>query len=1308
MTFARWCLVAPFWLALAKVTFAGAPISPARIELKIDWPVRSSPDVGFPVYCGLSLPKGRVASHEIIAVEDDGGQPVAASVMPLARWVPDPSLKWVGVRFLARRGGRYFAVIGQPSQEPSSLRVEAGADLIVIDTGKARFELPTTGPLFRRVTIDGRSIVDSAGGCLLLADQHGEQADETHQKNAPPAVVEYADKQFVLIRRGGELTTPGGRRLGGYVVRLSFLAGSTAVKIQHSFINTEPSDRVQYADLSLRLTPAGSNHRQALFEPQPGAEPVSVDLDIAAGDAAFMLQADYPHHGQKHYRRELMLRRGKAEFSPLSQQKNEAEATAGNWVGVATSQGGVIVAVPHFAELFPKEMEVSRDGLTAHLWSSRGGRLLDYRAATLADHYGSAWIESQFPGGMDALRKVPSDARGSARTHDVWLAFHAPAPIAELAELGRVCSQPPLCVQDPCWMRSTEAMGPVHPYDRERFPELERFLEHFFTDDLLGQEQRWGDYGFLDHGCGPHYYLNRSAPPGSTMPRAMYRYSGNMYHGQTALWQAYARTGRRMYHDYTAAFHRHNADYKFVHAALPGCAVGAQRGGGLAEETPLYWTGRARNSGVLEGHQGRDLEGFALEYFLTGDRWGLDAVLRFGEVFLRDFDPKVLTQLAAYSNGPQPTLSAAMLYQYTGDPRYLKKLEQIRDVAIDPQTQTGWVDTDYYGAWEKYPNKVVAVLADYLASQSPKSKRAFERAARIWLYDLPPNTTGYQCQDGRVCNFAWRLSGDLRYAQYIEARLNRALFEYVGPDGKFRCVTRSTGGPNLGGTHGFNFFETAFFGMDLLAATEGQRQPYVAFDAGAGSQPVEIWLAKDWHEPIALEARTAANPELQVRWTPDEPNRPYRDFHNMPIHWDWRPGYYSKSAPGLVGGYTKIGIGKETVAGEYRLLNTPLIFQSSAKSLVAVGRQGFVLRHNTAQPPSVYFLLPAGKRGGLFVNKPARLTIDRSSLDASPGEWTELTGADRDQIVRLTTAGLTYLDFRGSIPPVIAQGDAERFFIPREIQAEMPDREAAITAEKQSAEPMYVAGLTSRPGDRALSLTGKRSLAIPRGRPLGDRRYEFIDYTQGTLEFWFEPRWSTGAATGESQAAFLTGAFWPCSIRHYGGDDEDPRVAPCFQLLAAASQAPAGKLGLGYPPQELRNVTAVHAGSWHHFAVCWQTDPQRGWISELYIDGKPALGWARKETGLGRFMESERKRLPPLPWPIDLPGGEKISLVGSALNAVVDELRISDAPRYPKPFTALRQSRLDADDETRLLIRFDGDASAITPQAATPPRIEIR
>lgn len=1250
-----------------------------RVPLVVDWP--SEAESAFPVYCGLAAPKGALATAGQIKVVAQDGRSVPVEVEPLARWTPDASLKWVGLHFLARKHETYHAVIEAAESKPETrLRVREEAESFVVETGAATFELPKRGPLIGKVFVGKTLVARGGGACLSVTDHSGRSGDEMQ---SDPPKIEYLGASYAVARREGFLKTASGETLAKFVVRLEFFADSATVKLQHSFIVTEDTNKTQFADISVRVPLAKGQPREALL---------MVDdvwnRSLAADESVYVAQTDFWHHGQKTSRREIRL--GRLQVDEGSPQK---PVSIGDWAAVQGDSGGVLIAMPHAAKLFPKEFEVTPDAIVAKLWSSRGGRLLDYRAAALVDHWGKEWVAKRHPGGIAAMQAKETNGHGSARTHDLWLHFCEAGSVNELPTIGALCSQPPLCVQDPQWMRRTEALGFIHPLDKQRFGKLEQFLHDAVQDYVVGAERRWGDYGFLDYGAGMHTYDNYSSLPGDEMPRLNYRYADHMYHAPTALWQAYARSGDRMYFDYTAAHHRHLADFKFAHVAGKNRSLGSRVGLNGSEDNPHYWNGieDTYGGGLLNGHQGFDPEGFLLHRYLAGDRWSEETIVRSGEVFLQRFNFDALPQIGASSDGAQPFLLAAPLYLHTGDKRYLEALEKIRSRMIRLDTATGWADPDYFGAWEKYHIKIAGALMDWRATGNELTRRMLvERAFPIWLREVPPTDFGYMEQSGYFANFAYRMTGDVRYAELIEERFNRVLFEYFDAQGNRRNVSAIRGAPHRGGNHSFNFLETAYYGMDLLAATEGKRGRFIEADTGPKCHPVEIHFSKERHEPLKFELRFNPGHDLQVMWTPTGYGRPVRDFNVGPVRWDSQVSYFTKDAPGFGGGYAQLELGAETVEGEYRLLNIPYVFGHNAKRLVLVARDGIVLRAIHDQPPRWHFMIPAGKHGAIYASKPITLDIGGKTIEFKGGSWLPLDGTESDQIATLKTSGLVFVAFRGGIPPVLAQHDAGLHFVPRAIQEEMPAREAAAT-ENTAQGGDYVEGVAGR----ALLLSGNRNLRISRGKKISNGIYEHINYRDGTLEFWIQPRWSTGMSSESSEKFFLTSGFWPLTLKRYGGDDEDPRAGNVFRFDAACSIKPppsAKPAPYPYPAQQLLNVSPVVQSRWHHVAVSWATDPKRGWISEFYIDGQPSLGWARFDTGHGRFLEAENadKQFPPRPWPIDEPPGEFITLIGNVLDAAVDELRISKVGRYPKPFSKLPQRKLDNDEDTLLLLRLDG------------------
>ncbi len=258
-----------------------------------------------------------------------------------------------------------------------------------------------------------------------------------------------------------------------------------------------------------------------------------------------------------------------------------------------------------------------------------------------------------------------------------------------------------------------------------------------------------------------------------------------------------------------------------------------------------------------------------------------------------------------------------------------------------------------------------------------------ERAFPIWLRDVPPTNLGYMEQSGYFANHAWRLTGEIRYAELMEERFKPGPLRILRRAGQTsRCLGHSRG-PHRGSNNSFNFLETAYYGMDLLAATEGKRGHYVEADTGPKCQAVEIHFAKDRHEPLRFDLRFRPGYDMQVTWTPTGYGRPTRDTMVGPVRWDSQIDYFTKDAPGLGGGFASVELGAETVEGEYRFLEVPHVFKSNARRLVLVARRHPPARHPR---PAARVALPHSRgQGGRGLRQQTHLPRDRRQGHRLPG-----------------------------------------------------------------------------------------------------------------------------------------------------------------------------------------------------------------------------------------------------------------------------------------------------------------------------------
>jgi len=236
---------------------------------------------------------------------------------------------------------------------------------------------------------------------------------------------------------------------------------------------------------------------------------------------------------------------------------------------------------------------------------------------------------------------------------------------------------------------------------------------------------------------------------------------------------------------------------------------------------------------------------------------------------------------------------------------------------------------------------------------------------------------------------------------------------------------------------------------------------------------------------------------------------------------------------------------------------------------------------------------------------------------------------------------------------------------------------------------LFVEGLTGADGDEALLLNGDRYLRLPRGQKTGEAAYEYVDYERGTLEFWLRPQWTSRLGTEKKQRAVLSPDAW--LFHHWVIMDEGIRghEKSGFHFLATPEK------GTGVIPDRKYNHTPLDQGRWYHLALCWDTVPGRGWLSQLYVDGKPGEPVNPGDFRLARFAALEGQDPPR--WRVR-PMGRPFMLKGE-FEAVVDEVRVSSVVRYPTDFEPDPKKPFARDEQTLLLLRLDGGVKALTAEA---------
>jgi len=1262
----------------------------SKIALDVNWPDQSRAVKSWPIYCGVSFPAGTLLDQKFVRVLNQSGKEIPSQSEVLAQWGLGGSIKWLGLSFEGVPGDTYFAEFGSEVKRAESdaprVAVTETADMISIDTGVARFELPSKGPLVGKAWMGEALAVENLEGVLTVRDQKDNEGTELGGGIDEAPRVEVAGSQRVVVRREGFLRDASGKQMGRYIVRLSFHAGQAVVGMQHTFVMTVNSNQMQIKELAVRMRPAFSAPWQAAFDVagDDGKTAWEVLQNITPSEDVWMFQEAYPHHRQTVSRFTL----GRAA------QNLKEGAVAGESAAVWGADSGIGLTIPNLSRLFPKEISVSANGLVAKLWSSRSGRLLDFRPGAIADHVGNPWLDKSFPGGNKAFRSQnPGDAAGTGRTHDLIL-FLAPGGSKALADAqaaGEAASQPPVALQDPKWLHQTKAMGPLQPYDPTQFPRLEAFMQQFFAECLEGQAQRFGDHGFLDVGAGPHTYGGALADPGKDWPRLNYRYANMDYGMRTSSWLAYARSGQRNYRTYAEAITRHLYDFRFSHWELPGKPFGAELNGLTSEESMLYWTGVPGRVPAAGGHQAFDLLNHLYQFYLTGDRRALEVALNFGQYMRRSFDPSVLPDIGSTSGNFRAYGCAAILYAQTWDSAYVRLVQEARARLLDLRTTTGLVNQDYYGAFYKHSARGWGVLQDYLATGDHTAGESILKLCNYLVQSEPSHTLGYHEHDASFFQVGYDLSKDQRFADWMNTRLNRLAYAFTTPDGKLR-------GKPYEGNHSSNVLELVAYGTDLVNRARGGLRPRPLFSELSRAR--DAWLAIEKPETgaVSMELVAGRSANFNILSLEDESRRSWFGGYTGTFRINWSPLVPDFGSPGLGSGYGQAILPLDMLGGVYRLDGThTLISHDEGGKVVAVAPHGLYYDAAQVDAAPLWFAIPAGASGSITVNRPASLDIDGKKIELPAGKPVNLPVADVEQTGSLSTqSGTIFVRLGGDIPPVFARSRSELFVPP---QAGKP----APLPVPDTADAPYGVGSGGESSDLAFRLK-TQGLQIPRGNQTAEGSFQYFDPRRGTLEFWFKPAWSSALLPSTKKIPLLNTPKWWLTLQAAQqefmstGKQELAALEGSHLEWSVEPQPPARV------PQRVVLPVDFWQDRWHHIALSWDTRPDVGWVSELYVDGQPALSWNR--TGVMSRFQSGIKGEKLTDWKSADPG--EFFLMHRGVDGWVDQIRVSNIPRYEAPFDPPLQGSLAPDKDTLLFLPLDGTLEGSAQPGTPSPKAEPR
>ena len=643
--------------------------TPLTIPLNFDCPKPDRSEMAC-LTQGIPFADGALAAGTPVRLVDAEGQAHPTQATPLATWGADGQwVKWLLVDAQVPTGVRDLRLECGPQAAPPapghavSIADEGGR--VVLDTGPLRLSLRRGSPDFLtalevRADEGWRDLLRDRA-FLYMADGNQQVYDSCSASPPPAITVEDRGPVRASVCVRGYQASDDGRRFCPYILRFHLYAGSSRLRLFHTFVFDQDPDRFEIGAMGLCL-------------------PLKLGdgLEVAFG-------GDREPHWARTWDSAQLLQSSDRHYQVLLDGQRFARgARAAGWVGLNGPRASVCAVLRDSWREYPKGVAVDQRGtLDLQLWPAAHEEPLrfdtpwkepplrakhaDELLQKLADNptagvnfkgfLGTADVpEDSAEGNQQSLDEALAFAEehlqdrhvtwgdtgtgrpaGLAKTHELWLDLRAePFERPQLASWAAVVQEPPLALPDPEYTCGTGALRLCHPRDLERFPEIEAGLEAIFDALLEGPIEECRLYGAIDYGDlvnghgrrhGNVYLMFRDEP--GFKATDLIGWMNNESNDECEnVWLAYLRSGERKYWRLAEAYAEHLEDVDTVHA----------------HPTDPSWVGLTRYHSMIHWGGGPSpshtaIHGWLLHYFLTGNRRALDVCREACDNFVRHQEP---------------------------------------------------------------------------------------------------------------------------------------------------------------------------------------------------------------------------------------------------------------------------------------------------------------------------------------------------------------------------------------------------------------------------------------------------------------------------------------------------------------------------------------------------------------------------------------------------------------------------------------------------------------------------------------------
>lgn len=705
----------------------------------------------WPMTFGVPFPWGALDATENLRILDADGGEIPFQARPTGRWSRNGTLRWVLIDLLAPvKADEQILTLeygpGLRREDPAQgVQVEVTEEVIQIDTGAVRFEIPTeNSPGIGRLWLrneDGKQLLMEAGELSGPVMVNAEGVEFLGGRDGV-AEVEESGPIRAVVKVEGYHRDAEGQHLGRFITRYTAWAGLPWVQLDHTFIFTHDAEEAQYRNIAHRLP-------------------------MEAAQYVFGLAEGKVHQGEVGEESVYLLQRDDVQFILRDGERRVEDGRLPGWFAAGGSEGWMTVALRDFWQKFPYEVEVESDLVNFHFWPRHGEAPLRPAGEVPVEEVHHLWfahegevLDLRVPEpilelfAQDTLEEDVENARlanptGAAVTQHILMAFHPePWGVEQSAAFNSLFQQEPSVISDPSWVTESGVFGWLLARDRERFPEVEKAQDLSF--DLIRRYQELDrDYGMFNFGDSHHNW--RFAEERWNLHRIWY----NNHHGWNRWpWIQFARSGDAEILEWARQNSRFGADMvhanyapeRFQQAAPPRQKIL----GGITDYKGLVHWSRGDRLGYNSS-----ADALFWHYYFTGDRRSLSTALNHCQALLND--PTV----RGGRGGSGRVTSAIAGYWVTWDNDYLEFFER---------HMRPWLDNP-----PAHPQNLVFApsIERYVElTENSRAKQMIIDWAEFVIDDYPASTSyWYDLHRRTLLSYAYLFSGDERFLRAAAKRV---------------------------------------------------------------------------------------------------------------------------------------------------------------------------------------------------------------------------------------------------------------------------------------------------------------------------------------------------------------------------------------------------------------------------------------------------------------------------------------------------------------------------------------------------------